>query len=190
MDKHVKKLFYRGKTYLCCIRTEHVNIETDLSRIAEFARRREAENDRFSVFLKQQETGQIDGLVAELDKKISPVIDCTRCGNCCKSLMIVVSDEEADALSGHLRQPRTEFDETYLEKGGNGMMIINKMPCHFLSDTRCTVYEHRFAGCREFPALHVPQFNKRLFTTFMHYDRCPIIFNVVEKLKDQLDFER
>jgi Fe-S-cluster containining protein len=190
VDKHVKKLFYRGKMYLCGISTDAANMETDLSRIAAFAHQHQAENDRFAAFLKQQETGRIDALVAELDTNISHAIDCTACGNCCKSLMIVVTEKEADALSGHLQQPREEFDGSYLEKGSNGMMIINKIPCHFLSDNKCTVYEHRFAGCREFPALHVPQFNKRLFTTFMHYDRCPIIFNVMEKLKDELEFEK
>jgi Fe-S-cluster containining protein len=176
--------------YLCGISTVTGNIETDLSRIAAFAHHHQAENDRFAAFLKQQEPGQIDALVAALDKDISPGVDCTTCGNCCKSLMIVVSDEEADSLSEHLQQPRKEFDDHYLEKGSNGMMIINTIPCHFLSDNKCTVYEHRFAGCREFPALHVPQFNKRLFTTFIHYDRCPIIFNVVEKLKEELKFEK
>lgn len=190
VDKHVKKLFYRGKMYLCGISTHTGNIETDLLRIAEFARRNQAENDRFTAFLKQQETEAVDQRVAALDKEISPEIDCTACGNCCKSLMIVVNDAEADALSNQLQQTRQSFDENYLEKGSNGMMIINKIPCHFLSDNKCTVYEHRFAGCREFPALHVPQFNKRLFTTFMHYERCPIIFNVVERLKDKLAFER
>ncbi|MFK5088425.1 YkgJ family cysteine cluster protein, partial [Klebsiella pneumoniae] len=68
------------------------------------------------------------------------------------------------------------------------LMVINKVPCHFLSDNQCTVYEHRFAGCREFPALHLPKFFKRLFTVFMHYERCPIIFNVVEALKQKTKF--
>jgi len=68
------------------------------------------------------------------------------------------------------------------------MMIMNKMPCHFLKENKCTVYEQRFSGCKEFPALHLPDFTERLFTTFMHFERCPIIFNVVEQLKLQLNF--
>lgn len=104
--------------------------------------------------------------------------------------MVLISDDEADNLSTHLGQSRETFDEQYLEKGSNGLMIMNQMPCHFLSDNKCTVYEHRFEGCKEFPALHLPGFKKRLFTTFMHYERCPIIFNVVERLKDEMSFER
>ena len=95
----------------------------------------------------------------------------------------MVDNEEADLLSNHLKQTREIFEEKYVEKGSNGLMIMNQMPCQFLSENKCTVYEQRFAGCKEFPAMHLPNFKKRLFTTFMHYNRCPIIFNVIEQLK-------
>ena len=101
--------------------------------------------------------------------------------------MINVTDEEANKLSQHLNKPRTDFDTQYLEKGSS-MMVINAIPCHFLNENKCSVYDYRFAGCREFPALHLPHFTKRLFTTFMHYNRCPIIYNVVEQLKVETRF--
>lgn len=104
--------------------------------------------------------------------------------------MVLINDPEADNLARHLGQNREDFDQAYLEKGSNGLMIMNRMPCPFLVDRKCSVYEHRFEGCKEFPALHLPHFKKRLFTTFMHYERCPIIFNVVEQLKDEMSFER
>jgi Fe-S-cluster containining protein len=140
--------------------------------------------------VKERNSEQIDIVVSKLNEVISPEISCTACGNCCKSLMVLISDPEADNLSKHLNHTRESFDKQYLEKGSNGMMIMNRMPCHFLSDNKCTVYEHRFEGCKEFPALHLPNFKNRLFTTFMHYERCPIIFNVVERLKDEMGFER
>jgi Fe-S-cluster containining protein len=191
VDNSVNKLFFRtirAAAYICSIAAEQYHIETDPARVAELSIGKTAENDRFRSLLQQKETAELDKLVCSLNEQISPQIDCTACGNCCKSLMIVVSDEEADRLSSHLGQNRNAFDDQYLEKGAHGIMLINKIPCHFLKDNKCTVYEHRFAGCREFPALHVPGFNKRLFTVFMHYDRCPIIYNVVEQLKLELKF--
>lgn len=105
--------------------------------------------------------------------------------------MINVSEEEVNALATHLNSSCTELKEKYIETGGsNDMMIINTIPCHFLHDSRCTIYEHRFAGCREFPALHLPKFNKRLFTTFTHYSTCLIIHNVVEEMKNRLSFHQ
>jgi len=164
------------------------SLQKSLPAIAALAVEKEEENDRFRVFLQSYAGEVVDELVHSLNDAVSPQVDCTECGNCCKSLMINITDAEADALAGHLQQHRAAFDAQYLEKGSNGLMIINKMPCHFLDDNQCTVYEYRFAGCREFPALHLPGFTKRLFTTFMHYDRCPIIFNVVEMLKVEMAF--
>jgi len=103
--------------------------------------------------------------------------------------MVNIDEAEATHLSKHLGQTRETFDEKYISKGESGRMVINSIPCHFLVENSCSVYEHRFAGCREFPAFHIPAFNKRLFTTYMHYDRCPIIYNVMENLKELLEFE-
>ena len=162
-------------------------IEKDLTNIGVLAKAKENSNEDFKTYLKTKNSTTIDALVFELNDIISPQIDCTACGNCCKSLLINVTDSEADALSTHLEQSRENFDNQYLEKSGT-MMLMNAIPCSFLSNEKCTVYEHRFAGCREFPAMHLPDFNKRLFTTFMHYDRCPIIYNIVEELKIKTGF--
>ncbi len=104
--------------------------------------------------------------------------------------MITVSNNEANRVAKLLNLKRSEFDEKYMEKGMHDLMLINAIPCHFLSNNKCSIYQDRFEGCREFPALHLPYFQKRLFTHFMHYNRCPIIFNVIEQLKTQLLFEK
>ena len=182
--------FWLNLPYFWQIQAKIDHIETNLLTISSLSIAREHENERFKMFLQQIDGGQIDSKVLELNHAITPKIDCTQCGNCCKSLMITVSVEEANVLSTALNQTRENFDEQYLEKGSNGLMLINTIPCTFLSDNKCTVYQNRFAGCREFPAMHLPNFKQRLFTSFMHYNRCPIIFNVIEQLKDALVFER
>lgn len=104
--------------------------------------------------------------------------------------MVNIDEAEASNLAIHLGKTREEFDEAYISKGESGRMVINAIPCHFLVGNSCSVYEHRFAGCKEFPAFHIPQLKNRMFTTFMHYDRCPIIFNVIENLKLNLHFKK
>ncbi|MDE3236817.1 MAG: YkgJ family cysteine cluster protein [Bacteroidota bacterium] len=157
--------------------------------MAALAGEREEENERFNTFLKNQPQDTIDEWVTNLNRTVETQIDCTNCGNCCKSLMINVTETEANSLAEHFQQSRNDFDAQHIEKGSNGLMIMNTIPCHFLTDNKCTVYTHRFAGCREFPGLHLPGFTKRLFSVFMHYDRCPIIFNVVEELKIKTGFK-
>lgn len=167
-----------------------MQLQTSLSIIQQLATEKEEENSLFVSFLKQKDTNITDKQVYALNKLIEPQIDCTSCGNCCKSLMINVTEEEATRVAARLQLSRKEFDEQYLEKGGYGLMVINTIPCHFLTDNRCTVYEDRFAGCREFPALHLPYFTRRLFTVMIHYSRCPIIYNVVEALKTETGFRQ
>ncbi len=160
----------------------------DLEVIAIAAENKQAENDRFTDFLKSSDSTEIDQAVADLSERVSARVDCTQCGNCCRSLMINVNENEADDVASHLALHREDFDHRFLEKGANGMILINRIPCHFLENNKCSIYEHRFAGCREFPGLHLPAVKKRLFSIFMHYGRCPIIFNVIESLKISTGF--
>ena len=175
--------------YLWTIKNQTIYPIVDLEYIKTKAIELEAENTQFQDFLRNLDSLSLDKAVFELSEAISPKIECTDCGNCCKSLMVNIDEAEADHLSAHLGQSRTEFDSKYLEKGESGRMVVNAIPCHFLVGNSCSVYSHRFAGCKEFPAFHVPEFKKRMFTTYMHYDRCPIIFNVMETLKIDLGFE-
>lgn len=163
---------------------------TNLSEIKDLAEQREQENDNFRTFLKQRNSKKVDITVHKLNDIITPQIDCTACGNCCKSLMINVTAEEADNLAAHLQTTVTDLKQKYLEESTEGQMVVNQIPCHFLSGTRCSIYEHRFEGCREFPHLDKDNFTNRLFGTMMYYSVCPIIFNVVESLKEELHFNQ
>lgn len=165
-----------------------MQLQTSLPIIAETAQLKETENLQFMDQLKQMNSEEVDAAVHQLNQTIEPQIDCKQCGNCCKTLMVNITHEEADRAATHLQITREAFDKAYVEKGSHELMIINAIPCHFLKGTSCSIYEHRFAGCREFPALYLPHFTERLFTVMMHYDRCPIIFNVVEALKKETGF--
>lgn len=167
-----------------------LHIHTSLPYLSQQAAAKQDENTRFVQFLKELNEQEVDEEVHRLNAVIEPQINCTSCGNCCKSLMVNITGEEADRASAHLQMTREAFDEKFVEKGSHELMIMNKMPCHFLSNNTCTIYDVRFAGCREFPALHLPQFTQRLFTVMMHYERCPIIFNVMEELKHSTGFEQ
>ena len=141
--------------YLYTIENNQTYPIVDLEFIKNKSIELEAENHQFQDFLRNLDSLSLDKAVFDLSEAISPKIECTDCGNCCKSLMVNINEEEDNNLSSHLGQTRAVFDEKYLDKG-------------------------------EF---HVPDFNKRLFTNYMHYDRCPIIFNVMETLKIESGFK-
>lgn len=160
----------------------------NLDEIEQAALVKEEENFHFKDFLRHQDAALIDEKVHALNEAITPQIDCTTCGNCCQQLMINVTAPENEALAAHLKMPVDSFTDQYIETSLQGDMVVNTIPCHFLTGTRCSIYEFRFKECRNFPGLHQPDFNGRLFSTFMHYGRCLIIYNVVEALKKDLSF--
>ena len=102
--------------------------------------------------------------------------------------MVNITASDADRMSNHLHLSTPEFKEKYVEEGSSGMMIMNTIPCHFLAGNKCSAYEARFTECREFPDLHKGNFKSRLFATLIHYAMCPIIYNVVEELKEETGF--
>jgi uncharacterized protein len=163
-------------------------LQTNLAIIAELAAEREEENYGFRSFLKHSDNGQVDDMVYSLNNSIAPQIDCTQCGNCCKSLMISIAPHEETFFSKYFNLPQTKATDKYLSKGISGGTIMSNMPCIFLADNKCTVYENRFTDCREFPHLHKPNFSSRFFGMIFYYGKCPIVFNVVEALKTKMHF--
>ncbi len=165
-----------------------LKLETNLAILAQEELEKEEENFCFKDALSNSNSIEIDNIVHALNAEITPAIDCTACGNCCRSLMINVTQPEVENLSAYLSITEDELKETYIETSLQGSMIVNTIPCHFLKGTMCSIYEHRFAECREFPGLHKTGFTERLFATFMHYGRCPIVYNVIEQLKIKTGF--
>jgi uncharacterized protein len=161
---------------------------TDLSILAEKAREKEEENDHFLRSLKKYDDAQLDAIVHEINDVVSAGIDCTACGNCCKTLIINITQEEIKGLADFMQLSEAETREKYIEESMAGNTFISSVPCHFLSGSMCSIYPQRFTECRDFPHLHKPGFKKRFSGTLLHYGNCPIVYNVVEEVKRELGF--
>lgn len=166
-----------------------MNIIKDRQFIAEQAEQKLEENDAFRRYLQQINDQDLDHKVHAINDVITPQIDCTTCGACCMQLMINVTEEEQIKVANHLQITPQFFKEKYLEESMQGKLIMGSIPCCFLADSKCSVYENRFTECRAFPHLHEPNFKGRLFGTLVHYAMCPIIYNVVEALKVEVGFK-
>lgn len=173
-----------GPAYLWTLKPE-----ANLSIIQQHFKEREDENYYFRSFLEQKDEAYIDHIVHRLNDQIAPQIDCTQCGNCCRTYMISLEKKDADRLSAHLGISTNELSEKYLETSQEEtVQVFNKIPCHFLQDNKCTVYEARPGDCRDFPHLHKKGFTSRLFSMISFYGTCPIVYNVMEQLKRETGF--
>jgi Fe-S-cluster containining protein len=164
------------------------HLETDLEKIRELGHLREDENQRFRAFLKNRNTHKLDLLVHRLNEEIAPHIDCTACGNCCRSLSPYLTKDDLRHLAEGVQLPVEDAVAAYTETDEQGLSLKH-LPCCFLKDNKCTIYEHRPETCASFPHLHQPDFNSRARRTIENYSICPIIFNVLERLKAEMHFE-
>ena len=162
-------------------------LETDLEKIKTLAIIREEENNKFRRYLKNRNVHKTDMLVQQLNADIAPRIDCTACGNCCKHLSPYLEKDDLLQLAEATRLTMQDVIAVYTEQDELGLSF-KQTPCTFLADNKCSIYQHRPQTCQSFPHLHKPGFNQRLRRVTDNYAICPIIFNVIERLKVELGF--
>jgi len=167
------------------------SIYENLEKLAE---EKEDENWRFRRFLKFYDDildEEIDLLVFKLADKIGSAIDCTRCGRCCNKLKPMCSEQDQQRLATglsitveQLKVHYLEYDESEDEPGWR----MKNSPCPFLRDKKCTIYEYRPDNCRDYPYLYEPEFTCRNWGMIERTFTCPIVFYVMEELKEKMNF--
>jgi Fe-S-cluster containining protein len=164
------------------------NIELDLKKIEELGKLRERENMRFRSYLKGKGSNRIDKIVHRLNLEISGQIDCTECGNCCKKLKPTLNNKDIVRISDRINFSTEIVKEKYIEIS-DGEHLFKNLPCSFLHENKCSIYNDRPDDCREYPFLHKKEFITRLWGVIANYSICPIVFNVFERLKAELKFK-
>jgi len=161
------------------------DLELDLEKIEQLGQLRERENFEFWTILKGQDGRRIDEIVHRLNAEISGRIDCTKCGNCCKKLEPCIRSPDIKRLSTKLGIPEEEIRANYL-KEIEGEKFFKRLPCIFLKGNKCSIYQDRPDDCKSYPHLHKQDFISRLWGVIDNYSICPIVFNVFEKLKQEM----
>ncbi|MFP3946895.1 MAG: YkgJ family cysteine cluster protein [Archaeoglobaceae archaeon] len=161
----------------------------DVTRMEEISRGKQNENWIFNIILKHREPIELNSIVNNLYRELSSEIDCKNCANCCKSLRVRLDDEDIEEFCTGVKMNPEEFREQYLVKCETGEYIFKSLPCPFLKDNKCSNYEHRPKRCRSFPHLDRDDFITRLEQITQVYSICPIVFNLYERLKNDLDLQ-
>ena len=167
-----------------------IAMEIVLNKIRKLSKEKEDENWKFRSFLKGYgiPTEEIDSLVHNLYQKVSSEIDCKKCANCCKEVQPFLDRNDIEKFSKSAGISNVRFKEQYLveDKEANGF-TFNKKPCPFLEDNLCLHYPVRPKGCISYPHLHKSGFVFRLIDVIHNCSVCPIVFNVYELLKDEIN---
>lgn len=166
----------------------------DIPLIQRYARHNEAEDFSFRNFLKVRlplSNKELDAIAQETTDAVWQQIDCLACGNCCRTLQIVVDDKDIERLAARLAITPQQFARQYVGTAPDRTKHFKSTPCAFLgADNRCSVYEDRPQACRDFPYLHAGDFRSRTLMMIDNTGTCPIVFNVWQQLKARFKFGR
>jgi len=162
---------------------------TDLKKIKELAQQHRDDFEVLSYMLDfhtDVTDKQIDDWVDSIAEPIADAIDCTQCANCCSTLDVYLTQDDAKRFSPVVDIPlETIIDHESAKKVDEwGKFKIS--PCVFLKDKMCTIYEHRPDGCRRYPVF-TPDFRWTLDDITEGAPICPIIFNVLMTLYQRID---
>lgn len=172
-----------------------VSLETDLDRIAALAEQRRDDNRAFAHFIdimwerEGRSDAELDSLVEQIAADVSRSIDCTACANCCRTLAVGLEPDDIGRLAAGTGYPAAEVLARYVDRAGGAAFgewaTLRGVPCPLLRDNLCSVYAHRPLACAQYPAF-TPDFRWLLDYILEDAGRCPIVFNVIERLKAHL----
>lgn len=169
----------------------HEDLVTDPSCIQRASEAKEQENGNFREFIKLDldlSDRRLNAIVQQTTDQVWAHIDCRTCANCCKTRHPTFSRIELQRIAEYLGMTLEELRARYLEFDRDvGKHTTRELPCPFLQGTLCSIYEVRPAVCAGYPHLH-RNFRSRLWQTLDNAGTCPIVYNVLERLKARLGF--
>lgn len=144
------------------------------------------ENMFFKKHLRNYKSELIDVTIHKLNNEIAPKIDCTTCANCCKKLEPGLEENEIERLAVIKQTEPHLFKQNFVGFDGEAQFLKTK-PCMFLNDCKCSIYGSRPSACAGYPHLDGKDMKYKR-SLWSNYSICPIVFNVIEALKTELNF--
>ena len=126
----------------------------------------------------------MEELVEKTDAKVWEQVHCMECANCCKTMTPVYTKDDIVRIATHLRMKPADFRSKWLKKEEDtGNWVNNEVPCRFLADNKCSIYEVRPIDCAEFPHHNKKPFDAYNETFKNNLVHCPATLHLIERLK-------
>lgn len=161
--------------------------------LEKFSKEANRDKEMLTLFLQKFDEivpPDLSEIVEEEDKKVWQNVDCTVCANCCKTMTPIFSEEDIARISLYLNISPSEFFDQYLEiEEDTGSTVNRVLPCVFLVDNKCSIYDVRPIDCAEFPHHNKRPFDDYNDTFIQNIFRCPATYELVKKLKTRIEEE-
>lgn len=131
---------------------------------------------------------RLNTLVQAITDRVWSHIDCRTCAHCCKVQHPVFSRTEAQRIATYLGLTLEDMVARFFTSDADvGKYRTRQLPCAFLDNNLCSIYPVRPAVCQNYPHLH-RNLRSRFWQLLDNASVCPIVYNVLEDLKKQLQF--
>lgn len=159
-------------------------------KIRAVAARKEDENLRFRTFLKNRaDPEELDRQFMKLHQELFSEYDCRQCGNCCREYGTALQDAEIESIAAFLGIEKQAFIEQYMTEGMGGPEL--PAPCRFLeANGNCAIQDCKPTECSGFPYTDRPERIFSLYNTLSIAEICPVVFEMLELLKEMYRFRR
>jgi len=159
---------------------------TSAEEINKVITKKNIENIFFKKFIRNISSTTFDEKVHHLYPHFNQSEICVTCANCCKKFEPGIETDELLKLAQLAGKNPIDFKNEFVAFDGDALYLKNK-PCVFLNNCKCSIYNSRPAACADYPHLNQTQlkYKRSLWT---NYQICPIVFNVIEALKIELNF--
>ncbi|AGK98575.1 YkgJ family cysteine cluster protein [Clostridium pasteurianum] len=161
------------------------------SKIEEEFKKAEDENYAFRTYLKNHaDSDELDEQFAKLHSELFHNYDCNKCRNCCKIYSITFEETEIESAAKLLKMTKGEFMNKHIEMTANGYEVKGK-PCYFLSESGiCKIESCKPEGYRDYPFTNKPERLFSLYSIIGSAGVCPVVFEILERLKKMYNFKR
>ena len=161
------------------------------SKVNEAAKKRENENIRFRTFLKcNADYDELDKQFLDLHNELFAGYNCCKCNNCCRAYSTTVLEEEVYSIAAFLGLTKQDFIKRYLVQSVIDAGYELKAPCCFLDESgRCAIEVCKPVECRDFPHTNKPDRLASLLGVLSFAEECPIVFELLERLKIIYEFK-
>lgn len=163
----------------------------EASKVKEEFNRVEDENYAFRTYLKNHaDINKLDKQFLELHNELFVNYDCSKCRNCCKEYSVSLEEDELGTVADFLKIPEIEFRDKYIEEY-LGEYQLKKTPCCFLKkDGSCEIEACKPEGCKGYPFTDRPERLLNLISIIESASVCPVVFEMIERLKKEYRFKR